>query len=161
MGYKFTKRIFDLFASFFGIIILLPLFMIVSLLIVSTSKGGIFYKQERIGKDGKEFKILKFRSMVKNADKKGMQITVDKDNRITKIGKFIRKTKIDELPQLFNVFIGQMSFVGPRPEVAKYVAMYNKNKESIVSKPGITDLMSIEYRDYNEMLKWMKILKNT
>lgn len=154
MAYRVLKRIFDFSASFLGIVILSPLFFVVSILILITSKGGIFFIQERVGKNGKTFKILKFRSMVTDAEKKGMQITTDQDNRITKIGKIIRKTKIDELPQLFNVLAGNMSFVGPRPEVPKYVELYTEEQRKVLSvKPGITDLASIEFRNENDMLK--------
>lgn len=151
--YRFFKRCFDLFSSFFGILLLSPIFLIVAIAIKCSSKGPVLFKQERVGKGGKTFKIMKFRSMVVDAEAKGMQITTDRDNRITKVGKFIRKTKIDELPQLFNVFIGQMSFVGPRPEVPKYVAMYNEEQRQVLSvKPGITDLASIEFRNENDLL---------
>jgi lipopolysaccharide/colanic/teichoic acid biosynthesis glycosyltransferase len=154
MAYRVLKRIFDFIASFLGIVILSPLFFIVSILILITSRGGVFFVQERVGKNGKTFKILKFRSMVTDAEKKGMQITTDQDNRITKIGKLIRKTKIDELPQLFNVLAGNMSFVGPRPEVPKYVELYTEEQRKVLSvKPGITDLASIEFRNENDMLK--------
>lgn len=151
--YYFFKRLFDIFASFIGLILLSPLFLIVSLLICTTSKGGIFFKQIRIGKNGKPFKILKFRSMVANAEKKGLQISTGTDMRVTKVGKIIRKTKIDELPQLINVLIGQMSLVGPRPEVPKYVDMYTEEQKKVLTvKPGITDLASIEFRNENELL---------
>lgn len=147
------KRFFDIFASVLGLLILSPILIIVSLLIVITSKGGVFFRQTRVGKDGKEFKIFKFRTMVVDAESKGMQITVGADSRITKIGKILRKTKIDELPQLINVFIGQMSFVGYRPEVPRYVDMYTDYERNVLRiKPGITDLASITYRDENEVL---------
>lgn len=151
--YKFLKRCFDIFWSFIGITMLSWLFLIVALAIKCTSKGPVLFKQERVGKNGKTFKIWKFRSMVVNAEAKGMQITTDGDNRITKVGKFIRKTKIDELPQFFNVLSGKMSFVGPRPEVPKYVTMYNEEQRKVLSvKPGITDLASIEFRNENDLL---------
>ncbi len=151
--YRFFKRCFDIFFSLFGITLLLLLFLFVAIAIKCSSKGPVLFKQERVGKHGKTFKIWKFRSMVVNAEAKGMQITTDGDNRITKVGKFIRKTKIDELPQLFNVLSGKMSFVGPRPEVPKYVAMYNAEQMRVLSvKPGITDLASIEFRNENDLL---------
>lgn len=151
--YKFLKRCFDIFFSFFGITLLLWLFLIIAIAIKCSSKGPVLFKQERVGRYGKIFKIWKFRSMVVDAEAKGMQITTDGDNRITKVGKFIRKTKIDELPQLFNVLSGKMSFVGPRPEVPKYVEMYNEEQLRVLSvKPGITDLASIEYRNENDLL---------
>lgn len=146
-------RFFDLFFSFFGVIFLIPLFIFVSILIKITSKGPIFFKQERVGKNQKIFKILKFRTMIVNAEEKGLKISTSSDNRITKIGKILRKTKIDEFPQLINVFFGQMSFVGPRPEVKKYVDLYTENQKSVfLIKPGITDLASIEFRNENEIL---------
>lgn len=152
--YSFFKRIFDFFAALFGIIVLSPILIIVSIAIAITSRGGVFFKQIRVGKNGKLFKILKFRTMVSNAEAKGMQITVGDDKRITKIGKVLRKTKIDELPQLFNVLIGNMSFVGPRPEVPKYVELYSEEQRKVLTvKPGITDLASIEYKDENDLLQ--------
>ncbi len=151
--YKFFKRCFDIFFSLLGITLLLWLFLIIAIAIKCSSKGPALFKQERVGRYGKTFNIWKFRSMVVNAEAKGMQITTDGDNRITKVGKFIRKTKIDELPQLFNVLSGKMSFVGPRPEVPKYVAMYNDEQLRVLSvKPGITDLASIEFRNENDLL---------
>lgn len=149
----FLKRGFDIFASALGLIILSPILIIVSLIIALTSKGGVFFRQTRVGKNGREFRIFKFRTMVVDAESKGMQITVGADNRITKIGKVLRKAKIDELPQLINVFIGQMSFVGYRPEVPRYVAIYTDYERNVLRiKPGITDLASITYRDENEIL---------
>lgn len=116
------KRLIDFFGSFIGVIIISPILIIIALLIKFTSKGPVFFKQERLGKDGKTFKILKFRTMVVNAEKIGDGLTVksENDNRITKIGKFLRATSLDELPQLFNVILGQMSLVGPRPPVTYY-----------------------------------------
>lgn len=149
----FLKRSFDVFASALGLLILSPILIIVSMLILFTSNGGVFFRQIRVGKNGKEFKIFKFRTMIVNAESKGMQITVGADKRITKVGKILRKTKIDELPQLINVFVGQMSFVGYRPEVPRYVAMYTDYERNVLRiKPGITDLASITYRDENEVL---------
>ena len=150
----FFKRLFDLLLSFFGIIILFPVFIIISLAIKATSKGNIIYKQERIGKNYKKFYIYKFRTMRINADKEGLLITVQNDSRITKFGKLIRKSKLDELPQLFNVLFGQMSFVGPRPEVEKYVNLYTDRQKKVLSiKPGITDYASIKYRNENKILE--------
>lgn len=150
----FLKRTFDIFASFFGLLVLSPLLIIIALLIVLTSSGGVFFRQVRVGRKGKEFRIFKFRTMVKDAESKGMQITVGNDSRVTTIGKFLRKCKLDELPQLINVLLGQMSFVGYRPEVPKYVAMYTDYQRNILRiRPGITDLASIEYRDENEVLE--------
>ncbi|NCA91676.1 sugar transferase [bacterium] len=151
---RFFKRIFDISAAFIGIAVFLPLFLVVAILISSESKGGVFYRQVRIGKDGKPFRIMKFRTMVADADKKGLAITVGADSRITKTGKFLRASKIDELPQLFNVFVGQMSFVGPRPEVKKYVDMYDETQKAVLLvRPGITEYASIVYCEENALLQ--------
>ncbi len=147
------KRLFDIIFSGLGIIILSPLFILISILIVIDSKGGVFYKQVRVGKNGKDFQLYKFRSMRKDSDKKGLLTVGGRDNRITKIGYYLRKYKIDELSQLINVFIGDMSLVGPRPEVRKYVDLYSKEQLNVLSvKPGITDNASIMYFDENELL---------
>jgi lipopolysaccharide/colanic/teichoic acid biosynthesis glycosyltransferase len=149
----FIKRVFDLIFSLIGLIILSPLLLLITIIIKLDSKGPVFFKQIRVGRKGKEFRIYKFRTMIVDAEKIGMQITVGKDSRITKTGHFLRKTKLDELPQLINVFIGNMSFVGPRPEVPKYVAIYNEMQRNILKvRPGITDLASIKYRDENSLL---------
>lgn len=156
------KRIFDILMSLFGLIVLgIPL-IIISLIIKATSAGPVFYRQVRVGKDNEDFKIFKFRTMIVDADKKGMLITVGEDKRITGIGKFLRKTKIDELPQLINVFLGEMSFVGPRPEVRKYVDLYDGFQKNVLKiKPGITDLASIEYRDESTLLGKSEDPENT
>lgn len=148
------KRIFDIVLSLFGLIILAPFFILVALLIVMDSRGGVFYRQVRVGKDGKDFYLFKFRSMRTDADKKGLLITVGgRDSRITRMGYYIRKYKVDELPQLLNVFFGDMSLVGPRPEVRRYVDMYNAEQKIVLTvKPGITDYASIEYSNENELL---------
>ena len=147
------KRIFDFLLSLFGIIILSPIFIIVSIAIKLDSKGSILFLQKRVGRHGKEFNIYKFRTMVTDAEKLGKQITVGKDNRITKVGAFLRKFKIDELPQLFNVLKGDMSLVGPRPEVPKYVALYNEEQRKVLDiRPGITDMASLRYKDENDIL---------
>ena len=149
----FWKRFFDIVVSLLGILITSPILLVVSVLIKLTSKGPVFYKQERIGKDEKPFFILKFRTMVVNADQQGLKITVGGDKRITGVGKFLRKSKLDELPQLFNVFAGQMSLVGPRPEVAEYVSLYNEEQRKVLSvRPGITDYASVCFRNENEIL---------
>ncbi|MCK4956709.1 MAG: sugar transferase [Candidatus Cloacimonetes bacterium] len=146
-------RFFDVIFSFLGLLILLPIMIIVSLMILLESKGGVFYKQLRVGKDNRIFKLYKFRSMTIGSDKKGLITVGSKDSRITKIGYFIRKYKIDELPQLLNVLIGEMSLVGPRPEVKKYVELYTKEEKQVLSvKPGITDYASIEYSEENILL---------
>lgn len=147
------KRIFDLIASLIGIILLLPVYIVLSIMIVMDSRGGIFYKQTRVGKDNKDFKLFKFRTMVTGADRKGLITVGARDSRVTKIGYYLRKYKMDELPQLFNVFLGDMSLVGPRPEVRKYVEMYSPEQMKVLSvKPGITDYASIEYSNENEIL---------
>lgn len=146
------KRLFDLVLSICGILFLLPFFIIVSVLIKLDSPGGIIFKQTRVTKGGKEFKIFKFRTMRPDTEKQG-QITIGADNRITSVGNFLRKTKLDELPQLFNIVMGDMSFVGPRPEVPKYVAMYNKNQKEILNvRAGITDYASIYFSNESEIL---------
>ena len=146
-------RFFDVVLSGIGLILLSPLFLVLYVLIRLESKGGGFYAQERIGKDGVPFKLYKFRSMRQDADK-GSLITVGgHDPRITKMGYFIRKYKLDELPQLWNVFIGDMSLVGPRPEVEKYTRLYTPEQRMVLSvAPGITDWASIEYVDENVIL---------
>lgn len=147
------KRLFDIVFSFLGLIILLPFLLFISLLILFTSKGGIFYLQSRVGKNSKDFKIYKFRTMKPNSDRIGLLTVGNKDNRITKVGFFLRKYKLDELPQLINVLIGDMSLVGPRPEVRKYVDLYNEEQLKVLRvKPGITDYASIKYSNENEIL---------
>lgn len=150
---KGTKRCFDFIVSFIGIIILLPVFIIVSIAIKLDSKGDILFLQKRVGRYGKEFNIYKFRTMVTDAEKIGKQITIGKDDRITKVGAFLRRFKIDELPQLLNVFKGDMSLVGPRPEVPKYVSLYNEEQRKVLNvRPGITDMASLRYKDENDIL---------
>jgi lipopolysaccharide/colanic/teichoic acid biosynthesis glycosyltransferase len=147
------KRIFDLFVSITILLIFLPFGIIISLLIIFGSRGGIFYRQQRVGKDGVEFGLFKFRTMKPNSDKLG-QLTVGmRDPRITKIGYFLRKTKMDEFPQFLNVIRGEMSIVGPRPEVREYVDLYTNDQRKILNiKPGITDYASLEYFDENRLL---------
>lgn len=150
--YPLIKRLFDVVSALIVLILLLPLFIVISLWIIIDSKGGFFYKQERIGKNQKKFGLYKFRSMQTGADKQG-QITIGNDNRITKVGHFIRKYKIDELPQLINIIRGDMSVVGPRPEVKKYVDLYTNEQLKVLSvKPGLTDYASIEYFDEQTIL---------
>ncbi|MBP7357080.1 MAG: sugar transferase [Cloacibacterium sp.] len=147
------KRLFDLFFSAIGIIVLSPIYLIISLLIIFDSKGGVLYKQERIGKNSVPFNVLKFRTMVPDAFAKGALTVGSRDPRVTNIGYYLRKYKLDELPQLFNVFFGDMSFVGPRPEVRKYTDLYNNDQKKVLSvKPGITDYASIKYRNENDLL---------
>lgn len=148
-----TKRLFDIFFSLLGILVLLPFFFIFSILIIIDSGFPVFYLQSRVGKGGKDFPLFKFRTMKKNADRAGLLTIGKKDPRITSIGTFLRKYKIDELPQLFNVLSGTMSLVGPRPEVRKYVTLYNEEQKKVLSvKPGITDYASIAYAEENELI---------
>jgi len=150
--YNFIKRIFDFFASLSALLMLSPLLLIIALWIVLDSKGGVFYKQIRIGKNQTQFGLYKFRSMRTGADKSG-EITIGNDSRITKAGYFIRKYKIDELPQLINILKGEMSVVGPRPEVKKYVDLYTKPQLMVLSVlPGLSDYASIEYFDEQTVL---------
>mgnify|MGYP000678042723 FL=1 len=148
------KRLFDFIASSFGLILLTPIFVLVALWIKLDSRGAIFFRQERVGFQGDLFRIHKFRTMVFDAEKKGKHITVGADLRITTIGRFLRKYKLDELPQLIDVLVGDMSLVGPRPEVPKYIDYYSDDeKHAVLSvKPGITDNASIEFRGENELL---------
>lgn len=148
-----AKRFFDFIASLIGLIFLLPLFLLISLLVKIDSRGTVFYLQSRVGLFNKDFKLMKFRTMKPDSDKKGLLTVGHNDQRITKVGFYLRKYKLDELPQLLNVFIGDMSLVGPRPEVRKYVDMYSKEQLKVLSvKPGITDLASIRYSDENILL---------
>lgn len=147
------KRVFDIVASGLGLILLSPIFFILAVCIKTDSFGPVFYRQSRVGKGSKDFYLFKFRSMHVGADKKGLITVGGKDPRITRIGYYIRKYKLDELPQLINVFIGDMSLVGPRPEVRKYVEMYTPDQRKVLTvRPGITDLASIRYRNENELL---------
>ena len=146
------KRIFDIVSSLFGLILLSPFMIIIAILIKLDSKGPIFFKQVRVTKNGREFKIFKYRTMRVGSDKFS-QITVGKDSRITKVGDFLRKYKLDEIPQLINVLIGDMSLVGPRPEVPKYVALYTEEQKEILKvRAGITDYASIEFSNENDIL---------
>jgi lipopolysaccharide/colanic/teichoic acid biosynthesis glycosyltransferase len=147
------KRVFDIFFALLGLILLLPFFLAISLIIVSDSRGGVFYRQNRVGLNGRDFRLYKFRSMRTDSDKKGLLTVGGRDSRITKVGYFIRKYKIDELPQLLNVLIGDMSLVGPRPEVRRYVDLYSEEQLKVLSvRPGITDYASIEFSNENEIL---------
>jgi lipopolysaccharide/colanic/teichoic acid biosynthesis glycosyltransferase len=148
------KRLLDFIASFYGLILLSPIFVLAALWIKIDSRGPIFFRQERVGFQGSLFRIHKFRTMVLDAEKKGKQITVGADSRITTVGSFLRKYKLDELPQLIDVLVGDMSLVGPRPEVSKYIDCYSDDeKHDVLSvKPGITDNASIEFRDESELL---------
>ncbi len=146
--YFFVKRILDILITLIGTILFFPLIIVISVIILFSSGYPIFFLQERVGKDWKIFKIIKFRTMLKNADKIGTNISSYNDSRITSFGRFLRKFKLDELPQIFNVLIGNMSLVGPRPELLKYVEYYADDYSEILKiKPGITDYASIEFKD--------------
>ena len=148
------KRLMDVTVSGAALFVLWPVLLLVAAAIRIDDPGPVFYRQVRVGRGGQEFRIFKFRTMVVDADKKGLQITVGRDNRITRVGAFLRKTKLDELAQLLNVFMGEMSFVGPRPEVPKYVNMYTPyQRQVLLVRPGITDYASIAYRNENDMLE--------
>jgi len=147
------KRFTDIFLSFLAILVLLPFMFVISLIVNFESIGGFFYFQQRVGKNGKDFKLIKFRTMYVGADKNGLITVGTNDKRITGFGKFLRKFKLDELPQLFNVIIGDMSIVGPRPEVRKYVNLYNSEQLKVLSvRPGLTDYASIIYIEENKIL---------
>lgn len=153
-GNLIIKRIFDIIVSLILLIILSPIILILAILIKIDSKGPIFYKQERITTYGKKFKIFKFRTMVQNADKIGALVTIGNDSRITRMGKIIRKVRLDEFPQLINVLKGEMSFVGTRPEVQKYVDKYtDEMKVTLLMPAGITSIASIKYKDEDEILE--------
>ncbi len=146
-------RVCDIVFSFFGLLFLSPLFLIIALWIIIDNPGPVFYRQQRVGKDGKDFGLLKFRSMRVGADKMSLITIGDRDPRVTRAGYYIRKYKIDELPQLWNVLTGDMSLVGPRPEVRRYVDLYTDEQRKVLSvRPGITDYASIEYIDENRLL---------
>lgn len=147
------KRFFDIIASLIGIFVLLPFFIVVALGIIFNTGFPVFYLQTRVGRNNKDFKLFKFRTMFKDSDKKGLLTVGGHDPRITPIGYYLRKYKIDELPQLFNVLFGSMSLVGPRPEVRKYVNLYTKTQLLILSvKPGITDPASLHFINENDLL---------
>lgn len=150
-----SKRIFDLIFTIPGLIVLSPLLLVIACWIKLDSEGPIFFKQERVGKNGKLFKVMKFRTMISDAEKIGPLITTRNDCRITRVGIFLRRTKLDELPQLLNVIKGEMSLVGPRPEVPKYVEHYPDDiREKVLSVlPGITDMASIEFKNENSLLE--------
>jgi lipopolysaccharide/colanic/teichoic acid biosynthesis glycosyltransferase len=150
----FVQRVFDFIASFLGICLLSPVFVIVGAFVALHDGGPIFFRAMRVGKGGVLFPILKFRTMIQNADKIGGGITMSGDNRVTPVGRFLRKHKIDELPQLINVFRGQMSFVGARPEDPRYVALYTDEQKKILAyRPGVTSPASLAYRNEEEILK--------
>jgi len=148
------KRIYDVILSAIGLIVLAPFFVAIAILIKTDSPGPVFFKQARVGKDEVNFNIYKFRKMHKDTGDNGLKLTISNDSRMTNFGKFMRKYKIDELPQIWNVLIGDMSFVGPRPETPNYVALYNENQKEILKiKPGITDYASLEFFDEGDLLE--------
>lgn len=149
----FFKRVFDIVVSLIMIILCSPILLIISILIVKDSKGGVFYRQERVTQYGRVFRIFKFRTMVQNADQIGTQVTVSNDSRITKFGSKLRNCRLDELPQLFNIFLGDMTFVGTRPESVHYVKSYSNEMYATLLLPaGVTSEASIEYKDEAELL---------
>jgi lipopolysaccharide/colanic/teichoic acid biosynthesis glycosyltransferase len=149
----FTKRLFDLVVASIGLFLLSPLFIFIAAWIKLDSHGPVFYPSERVGKDGRLFRVYKFRTMVPEASLIGPSLTVDEDPRVTRAGRFLRKYKLDELPQLVNVVLGEMSIVGPRPEVRKYVDMFKDDYKRILQvRPGITDLASLKYVNEAELL---------
>ena len=148
------KRIFDIVFSFAGLILLSPVLIVIAILIRFDSKGPVLYKQTRVGRNNKDFKLLKFRTMNPDSDSKGLLTVGGRDPRITKTGYYLRKFKLDEFPQLINVLYGEMSFVGPRPEVRKYVDLYTEDQKRVLNvSPGITDVASIKYKNENELLE--------
>ena len=148
------KRVFDVVFALLGIILLLPVFLIVMVLLKIDSKGSVIYKQVRVGLHLRNFELYKFRTMFTDSDRKGLLTVGDHDTRITRVGYWLRKYKIDELPQLFNILKGEMSFVGPRPEVLKYVLLYNSVQKRVLTvKPGITDWASIQFINENQLLE--------
>ena len=148
------KRTFDVIASGLGLLLLSPLFLIIAIWVKADSPGPVFYRQTRVGRGNRDFRLFKFRSMRVGSDKKGLITVGGHDPRVTRSGYYIRKYKLDELPQLINVFIGDMSLVGPRPEVRKYVDLYTPQQLHVLDvRPGITDLASIRYRNENELLE--------
>lgn len=149
----FLKRVFDIVVSLIMIILCSPILLIISILIVKDSKGGVFYRQERVTQYGRVFRIFKFRTMVQNADQIGTQVTVSNDSRITKIGNKLRNCRLDELPQLFNIFLGDMTFVGTRPESVHYVKSYtNEMYATLLLPAGVTSEASIQYKDEADLL---------
>ena len=148
-----AKRVYDLCFATLGLVALSPLLLLIALLVKLSDGGAVFFRQERVGQFGRPFRVWKFRTMVMNAEKSGPSVTRGGDPRITPVGRFLRRTKLDELPQLWNVFRGEMSFVGPRPEVPRYVAQYTPQQRKILDlKPGITDVSTLEFRREEELL---------
>lgn len=157
MIHQILIRCSDILFAFVGIILFLPLFLIIALWIKLDSNGPVFFRQVRVGKNNRDFRLIKFRTMIVDADKKGLITIGTKDPRVTRAGSFLRRFKLDELPQLFNVLSGKMSLVGPRPEVRKYVDLYTPEQRMVLTvRPGITDFASIEFSDENELLNKSK-----
>lgn len=151
------KRIFDIVISFIMLVMLSPIMLIISVMVIVDSRGPVFFRQERITQYGRKFRIFKFRTMVSNAQELGTQVTVNNDSRITRVGKVLRKLRIDEIPQLINIFIGDMTFVGTRPEVEKYVKHYTKEMYATLLLPaGLTSNTSIQYKDEDKILEGAK-----
>lgn len=149
-----AKRLYDALLSGLGLIMLSPVLLVIALTVKLADRGPVFFRQKRVGQYGNLFWILKFRTMIVNAERAGLSVTKDGDPRITPIGRLLRKSKLDELPQLWNVFVGEMSLVGPRPEVPHYVERYTPDQRTILElKPGITDLATLEFRHEEELLK--------
>ncbi len=156
------KRVFDIVLSLFAILLLLPLFMIIGLWVWAGSRGGMVYSQIRVGRGNRDFRMYKFRTMVPGSDTRGLLTLGGNDPRVTRAGRLLRKTKLDELPQLFNILAGHMSFVGPRPEVRKYVDLYDEEQKKVLSvRPGLTDYASLRYIDEPEMLAASRDPENT
>ena len=150
---KTSKRLFDLFWASLGLALIWPVLVLIAIMVKCGDGGPVFFRQERVGRDGKLFRVWKFRTMITEAEKRGKQLTVGSDPRITRVGHLLRRLKLDELPQLFNVLVGQMSFVGPRPEVPGYVELYTPEQKRILELvPGVTDPASIKYLDENDLL---------
>ncbi|MBN2322997.1 MAG: sugar transferase [Spirochaetes bacterium] len=159
--YTFLKRCMDLFLSGVGVFVLSLLFAVITLVVWCDSGRPVFFRQERVGKNGRPFLIYKFRTMVKNAQELGPGLSKSQDTRITRTGRFLRKYKLDELPQLFNVLKGEMSLVGPRPEVPRYVERFKREYETILKvKPGITDYASLRFRNEGELLNTSEDIEN-
>ena len=151
--YLFFKRLFDIIASLILLVLLSPVFLVISIMIKVDSKGPIFYRQERVTRYGRTFRIIKFRTMIVDADKKGSLVTKNNDDRITRVGNKIRNSRLDEIPQLINILVGDMSFVGTRPEVLKYVSKYNNEMmATLLLRAGVTSKASIEFRDESKIL---------
>lgn len=148
-----TRRVFDVVAALGGLVCLSPFFLLIAVAIVLDDRGPVFFRQVRVGKDGRDFRMWKFRTMIVDAERRGPMLTVGADPRITRVGAVLRRTKFDELPQIINVLLGQMTFVGPRPEVRRYVDQYtSEQREVLALKPGITDPASLAYYDESEQL---------